>query len=187
MDFSDLLSFIQQAPLTSAQSAKAGLAGQQLGLQSNAQTIQNQQFNSQLALQQAQQLFDQQMGTNQFNLQKAQQDWAQNHAGQEFDLQKAQQEWQQGQGNQQFGLQQKLALAGNDRATNQQQSDLLDANMNRSLQAIQASKMIQDYFKQLQDAKAAPNTATQYNGGKIAIASPLTPPGSVSVAGYRTL
>lgn len=149
MDFSDLLSFVQQVPLTAAQGAKANLAGRGIDLQGRQIDVQNDQFNKQLALQQAQQLWEQQMGGKQFDLQAAQQAWAQSHAGEEFNLQKAQQEWQQSQGSQDFGLKQRLALAENDRAGNQQRSDLADAASARNLNSIQATRMLNDYFNEL--------------------------------------
>ena len=149
MDFNDLLSFVQNVPMSAAQNAKAGLAGQQIGVQNTALSNANDQFNKDLALRSAQQLWEQQMGGKQFDLQAAQQAWQQNHAGQEFDLEKAQQEWQQNQGAQDFALKQKLALGGNDRANNAQASDLLTQNMDRSLSAIKASQMLQDYFAKM--------------------------------------
>lgn len=146
MDFNDLLSFVQNVPMSAAQSAKYGLAQGDQALQGRTLDTQNDQFNKQLALQQAQQQWQQMMGGKQFDLQSAQQAWAQSHAGQEFDLQKAQQEWQQGQGGQQFDLSKALALAQNNRANSQSTSDLADAASARNLSSIQASQMIQDYF-----------------------------------------
>jgi len=183
MDFNDLLSFVQQVPLSAAQSAKAGLAGRSLDLQGNAQTIANDQFNKDLALRNAQQLWEQQMGMNQFNLQKAQQDWAQNHAGQEFDLQKAQQEWAQGQGNQDFQLKQRLALSGDARAENQQRSDLADAAANRNLSSIKASQMLQDYFDQLRNKPLRTFTRASDTDNPYSTTNYFNP--SVNTAGAR--